>query len=1062
MVLRHNADFNTAASYEFRAGGLFRGVGGGGGGTGGGTTSPGGSNTQIQYNNNGAFGGVPNLTWDGTTLSATGSFTGSFTGSLFGSASYATTASYALNGGVTQVLAGPNITLSPTNGLGQVTITSTGGGGGSFNTATGSYGSFFSTQTQNAGAINTPYSMSFNNTDISNGVAISGSSNALIKITNAGIYDLQFSAQLNKVGSGGGVINIWIWLRKNNIDLASTNTVVQLQGGANSKIVAAWNWFLNAAANDYYQIMWATDDTNGQLYYEAAPTNGTAVPSVIATVARVDQFLSNTGSFSGSFNGSHTGTFSGSFTGSLLGTASYATTASYVNPLNQNVIITGSLTVSGSSTFTNIGPAIFSGSATSTQGFTGSLQGTASWATNAQTASYGNITGSLFGTASWAQSASNAINAQTASFLPVNTYNITSSWAVSASQAISASRAVTSSFALTSSNIQGGSTSYIPLWNTNTSLSSSVMYQSSSNIGIGNTSPTAKLHVGTSTSFLKVTPQWQPVGAGRGTWLDISIDGPSGIGTGGPGANAWIAYVYGGGEWFTNALAGDIAYRNTSGKLLFGNTGDTAGMALYNDQLGIGTVTPSAKLEVMGNVVNGGPAYAPNLSGPFINISSLLGFTYDQADIPLGDVISSTPSSIVVRDNYSGLTQPFSCSFFIMHDGSNDLSIDPNYYSLPIITSITYDGGSNNSTFTFDPPLESTYYALTQVYPIASGSYSHAEGRGTIAMGNYQHVQGQFNQTSSAQAAFIVGNGTNVNNRSNLIFAAGSEVQITGSLSTTGSVIFKALTTSSYPWVITYDSASGQLYYTASSAIGGGGSGAGFPYSGNAVITGSLLVSGSGVTITGSLNAPSITGSLQGTASWATNALTASLAPNYVLNSATSSFVLNSQTSSFVTNSQTSSFVQNSQTSSFVTNNQTSSFVLNSQTSSFVQNSQTSSFVTNLQTSSFVLNTQTSSFSTGSFTGSFTGSLQGTASWASNATTASYITASNVIGTVTSASYAVTASYVVTALTASYITASNVIGTVLSASYALNAAGGTGGISQGKVVAIATGYSNLF
>ena len=63
----------------------------------------------------------------------------SITGSLFG------TASYASNGGVTQLLAGPNISLSPTTGLGQVTISSTGGGG--FNTATGSYGSFYDTTT---------------------------------------------------------------------------------------------------------------------------------------------------------------------------------------------------------------------------------------------------------------------------------------------------------------------------------------------------------------------------------------------------------------------------------------------------------------------------------------------------------------------------------------------------------------------------------------------------------------------------------------------------------------------------------------------------------------------------------------------------------------------------------------------------------------------------------------------------------------------------------------------------------------------------------------------------
>ncbi len=65
--------------------------------------------------------------------------------------------------------------------------------------------------------------------------------------------------------------------------------------------------------------MWATDDTNAQLYYDPAPTVGPAVPSVIATVARVDQFLSNTGSFSGSFTGG--------FTGSLLGTGSWAVNA---------------------------------------------------------------------------------------------------------------------------------------------------------------------------------------------------------------------------------------------------------------------------------------------------------------------------------------------------------------------------------------------------------------------------------------------------------------------------------------------------------------------------------------------------------------------------------------------------------------------------------------------------------------------------------------------------------------------------------------------------------------
>ena len=69
----------------------------------------------------------------------------------------------------------------------------------------------------------------------------------------------------------------------------------------------------------------------------------------------------------------------------------------------------------------------------------------------------------------------------------------------------------------------------------------------------------------------------------------------------------------------------------------------------------------------------------------------------------------------------------------------------------------------------------------------AIGYASHAEGYNTVASGSYQHVQGQFNLSSSAQSAFIVGNGTSDASRSNLVFASGSQFQVTGSvIATTG------------------------------------------------------------------------------------------------------------------------------------------------------------------------------------------------------------------------------------------------------------------------------------
>ena len=54
------------------------------------TGKPGGSDTQVQWNNNGAIEGLSVLTYSSSLLRATGSFTGSFSGSLFGTASYVT------------------------------------------------------------------------------------------------------------------------------------------------------------------------------------------------------------------------------------------------------------------------------------------------------------------------------------------------------------------------------------------------------------------------------------------------------------------------------------------------------------------------------------------------------------------------------------------------------------------------------------------------------------------------------------------------------------------------------------------------------------------------------------------------------------------------------------------------------------------------------------------------------------------------------------------------------------------------------------------------------------
>jgi hypothetical protein len=297
------------------------------------------------------------------------------------SASYALSSSYAANGGVTQLLAGANISLSPTNGLGQVIITSTGGSGG-FNTATGSYGSFYDTGSVLAASATQIYSMSLSTTDISNGVFVSASAGdtSRIKFTNAGVYNVQFSAQFSN--SDNSIQDVVIWVRKNGTDIVDSSGVAGVppfKAGSNGQVVAGWNYYLSLSTNDYIQLCWHVEQANViTLETIAAGTSPThpRTPSLILTANRVDQFLSNTGSFSGSFIGSHTGSFTGSFTGSLFGTSSwasnsisssYALTASLA-PLYVLNSRTSSFATTGSNTFKD--NQIVTGSITSTSEIT--------------------------------------------------------------------------------------------------------------------------------------------------------------------------------------------------------------------------------------------------------------------------------------------------------------------------------------------------------------------------------------------------------------------------------------------------------------------------------------------------------------------------------------------------------------------------------------------------------------------------------------------------------------------------------------------------------------------
>jgi hypothetical protein len=145
------------------------------------------------------------------------------------------------------------------------------------------YGSFYSNVDQTNPVANAVNLMTYNQTVDFFNVSI-GAINSRVYVAEEAIYNIQFSAQLDK--SGGGASAVYIWLRVNGVNIANSATKVTIDG-PNSEIVAAWNFVLPLAENDYFELAWQSSDTNVFLAEEPASGNVPEIPSVILTVTWV-------------------------------------------------------------------------------------------------------------------------------------------------------------------------------------------------------------------------------------------------------------------------------------------------------------------------------------------------------------------------------------------------------------------------------------------------------------------------------------------------------------------------------------------------------------------------------------------------------------------------------------------------------------------------------------------------------------------------------------------------------------------------------------------------------
>jgi hypothetical protein len=149
----------------------------------------------------------------------------------------------------------------------------------------GFYGAFCSTGSQTNPVGNVSRSMQLETTEHSNGVSIISGSR--ITVANKGVYNLQFSAQLEKTNNGVDIVYIWFKKNGSNVPRSNTSLDVAKQAGGSGRLVAAWNYVDTMNIGDYLEIIWQSADTNMILAYDPASGNYPSIPSAIVTLTQV-------------------------------------------------------------------------------------------------------------------------------------------------------------------------------------------------------------------------------------------------------------------------------------------------------------------------------------------------------------------------------------------------------------------------------------------------------------------------------------------------------------------------------------------------------------------------------------------------------------------------------------------------------------------------------------------------------------------------------------------------------------------------------------------------------
>ena len=255
-----------------------------------------------------------------------------------------------------------------------------------------------------------------------------------------------------------------------------------------------------------------------------------------------------------------------------------------------------------------------------------------------------------------------------------------------------------------------GTTNYVAKWSDTDTITDSVIYDNGTNVGIGTTTPGARLEVKSAAPNTFFADFISSTGSGSAKIYENSNSHP-------------VLYMADATGTTTIVLNSSGVSYLTSGNIIIGGTADNGnllqvqGTGYFDDNVGIGISSPSQKLHVSGNARVTG-AYYDSSNGPGTSGQVLSSTATGTSWIDAG---GGGGSSTVYRQTFSGdnSTTVFTLSSAILDEANTQVYIDGVYQS-----KLNYSTTGASLTFSTPPPTGTNNLEVINIAAIAVNNTS--------------------------------------------------------------------------------------------------------------------------------------------------------------------------------------------------------------------------------------------------------------------------------------------------------------------------------------------------